>query len=377
MLESHTSMVSRGRLLFLDALRGLAACYVVVYHMLLLPEPDLKAPRWAASVALSGGMGVTLFFMVSAFSLCYTMPLRLKESRPTLAFYWHRFFRIAPLFYVLIAATLIRDFFIFHATHPVTEIASSVLLIFNLVPGGAVGFVWAGWTIGVEVVFYALFPLIYGRTRSLEHSIALLFACLLAWQTISAVMGYLPIPEPWKNTYLTWSAFRHFPIFASGVVLYHLFARWTAMDDARRVRLGDMFVWAGMFGFWDLVTVGHGYYWQSVVFGALFIGLGLSPWRIFVNRLTAYLGKISYSIYLNHPTIVWLLAPAYRKLYQATPYVSFGFLASLALTFVVVLALSTLTYRFIEAPGIALGRRLADRVSTRRAIGPSLPAVGR
>ena len=62
------------RLEFLDALRGLAAAYVLMYHMVFVAQPNLALPRWVEKVAHAGGSGVTLFFIVSAFSLYYTMP---------------------------------------------------------------------------------------------------------------------------------------------------------------------------------------------------------------------------------------------------------------------------------------------------------------
>ena len=72
-LDRHGRMKLK-RLDFLDALRGLAAAYVVVYHMILLPDPHLATPEWASKVAHAGGSGVMLFFVISAFSLYYTMP---------------------------------------------------------------------------------------------------------------------------------------------------------------------------------------------------------------------------------------------------------------------------------------------------------------
>ncbi|MEP6906847.1 MAG: acyltransferase family protein, partial [Pseudoxanthomonas sp.] len=146
------------RLDFLDSLRGLAAIYVLIYHMLLLPQPNLVPPQWAEKAALAGGTGVTLFFIVSAFSLYYTMPLRLKDPHPMLSFYLHRFFRIAPLFYFLVVITLLRDAWKFDVVHPWQDVAASLSFVFNLWPGKQEGFVWAGWTIGVEMIFYALFP---------------------------------------------------------------------------------------------------------------------------------------------------------------------------------------------------------------------------
>lgn len=113
-------------------------------------------------------MGVTMFFVVSAFSLCYMMPRHKREARPLVSFYLRRFFRIAPLFYFMIATTLF-----YHAQFmgvPLDywaakseALVASVFFVFNFLPGQQLGVVWASWTIGVEMPFYLLFPLLYRR----------------------------------------------------------------------------------------------------------------------------------------------------------------------------------------------------------------------
>lgn len=357
----------RRRLDFLDALRGLAAAYVVVYHMLLLPQPQLVAPRWAEKFALAGGTGVTLFFLVSAFSLYYTMPLRLKERRPNASFYLHRFFRIAPLFYFMIIATLLRDYYVFGAVHPPIDIAASMAFVFNLIPGREQGFVWAGWTIGVEMVFYAFFPLIYKWVRSTSDAIGLFFATLLLWLLAKLVLDYVSLPAEWESSILQWNILRHLPIFAFGIVLYHAFTRLdpATLESGGYRGVGSAMVWTGMFGFaallqgWLPNLFGDSYYWQAITFGALFMGLACSPWTIVVNRVTRYLGKVSYSVYLTHTTLIFFLTPVYQRIYELGASLTLGFLGSLLVTFAVVLPVSALTYRFVEEPGIRLGKKLA------------------
>ena len=61
------------RLDFVDSLRGLAALYIVVFHTAAVPYPALEVPDWARLVVYNGKSAVTLFFVVSAFSLCHTM----------------------------------------------------------------------------------------------------------------------------------------------------------------------------------------------------------------------------------------------------------------------------------------------------------------
>ena len=157
------------RLEFLDSLRGLAALYVIFYHTALIPSPALTVPDWAAPVVLSGGTGVTLFFVVSAFSLCRTMRSYAAEPYPLAAFAVPRLLRIAPLFYVVLTLSLARDA-LYLLSHSTVEVAANALFVFNFWPGHETGIVWASWTIGVEMLFYAVFPLVYARTGDFQHA---------------------------------------------------------------------------------------------------------------------------------------------------------------------------------------------------------------
>jgi peptidoglycan/LPS O-acetylase OafA/YrhL len=79
---------------------------------------------------------------------------------------------------------------------------------------------------------------------------------------------------------------------------------------------------------------------------------------VFVNRLTRHCGKISYSIYLIHPSAVFFLIPVYRCIYDLPLPLGLQYPLGFALTLAVVAALASLAYRWIEAPGMRLGKRL-------------------
>ena len=103
------------------------------------------------------------------------------------------------------------------------------------------------------------------------------------------------------------------------------------------------------------------YYWQAVIYGAFFLGLAISPITLIVNRVTKFLGKISYSLYLNHPTIVYLLIPVYRIIYEWPIPTTFKYLCAVSMTLSILIVASYLTYRFIEKPGIHLGKRFIQK----------------
>ena len=324
------------RLEFLDALRGLAAAYVVIYHMILIPHPSLTLPRWARTLASGGYTGVTLFFMVSAFSLYFTMPLRLRESHPTRAFYLHRFFRIAPLFYVLLIATLIRDIALFDVTHSKFDIASSLLFLFNLVPGREQGIVWAGWTVGVEVLFYAVFPLIYRHVRSAADAITFGVVAVLAWNLIQSTLTYLAVTGDGDGIHRPMECLSA----PADICRRHLDVPHLHLDGLGQNRSGPVRRYrkrAPCIRDFVLFRFARGLAAERLRRSLLLAGdrvrrhvprSGLSPWKLVVNRATRYLGKISYSLYLNHPTVALLLTPAYRWLYGHTPYATVSLLAS-------------------------------------------------
>ncbi|HFK2921820.1 TPA: acyltransferase family protein [Stenotrophomonas maltophilia] len=372
-------MAAKDRLQFLDALRGLAAVYVVLYHVQSMPAPALPvAAAWLPAVHM-GATGVALFFVISAFSLCYTMPRHQASGRPLLSFYLHRFLRIAPLFYVLLMFSLFRDGRGDHAGHSWGEIAANLSFTFNLFPGWEAGIVWASWAVGVEMLFYAIFPALYvlvGKPRSAwALLIGLLALVALAW---TGMLG--PRLQASLGDY-GW--LRHAPVFAMGLVGFHAFAALARVPAARARRWAQGLNLAGVLllllaasstawgaaGPWQWQLSGLGYL-------CLLLGFSQCPPRWLVNRLTAWLGTVSYSLYLGHPIVIAVLGPVFARVLAAQGS-SVGYLLCVALTLLVVLPLAALGHRFVEAPMIRLGKRLmSPAMPVRSAVAGGQPEGG-
>ena len=186
-MDMHSDQVSATpgqRLSFLDALRGMAALYVVVFHLMnagLIPIGLAKPSYWQP--ISFGGTGVFLFFVISGFSLCMTMGRHLASPHPTLSYALSRFFRIAPLYYAMILLS-IYPLRVPHAGGPGIYFA----FLFNFAPGQQEGIVMASWTIGVEMVFYVLFPALFRVPRAglVVGSLAVFAAFLAVCGPISA-----------------------------------------------------------------------------------------------------------------------------------------------------------------------------------------------
>ncbi|MBK1723060.1 acyltransferase family protein [Thiocystis violacea] len=369
------------RLDFLDALRGFAAYYVLVYHLALIPNPHLAVPDWLALYAGSGGTGVTLFFVLSAFALSYSLDARRGEPSLTLHFYLRRFFRIAPLFYAMLLAYFVRDWLFFETVHGPREILINASMLFNLTPEHTLGYVWASWTIGVEILFYILFPLVHRAIRNLADAVTLFLICVLLSQ------GWIYLIDHQGATLLGLTAeqltiernhgfLRHLPAFLMGVVCYRLYFDYLIRlrEDQKR-RYGRLLLVCFVVLYTALLTgrleplLWDVQVWQAICYATLILGLGLRPMRTLVNPATVRLGKISYSLYLLHPSLVFALAPLYYWLYGVMPGTSAAFLAAYGITAAMLTSLAWVSYRQIERRGIGWGESVISRLQApRRAV---------
>ena len=377
-MSSHPNIIENNspltRLDFLDSLRCFAIIYVVVSHLVLIPQPNLAIPEWIAAFIINGGdAGVSLFFVLSAFSLSYSIDARSGEAMLTRKFYIRRFFRIVPLFYFMMVVYWIRDAVAFGILHPVSEVLINASLLFNLIPACIAGFVWASWTIGVIAVLYLIFPVIHRYIRNLYRALALfIVAVMSAWgwsyfiKYYGVTTGYLKADEvsfAWGFGFL-----QHLPVFVCGIAVYHLFFDYFRKTSQKtRQTYGVIFILAFVLFYGVLLTENmQNIIWgknilHGICFSLLVLGLGLKPFRILVNTKTVYLGKASYSLYLLHPILIFTIIPVYRRLYGFMSTDISGYLSSLLITLVLLTVIAIISYKYIERPGVALGEKLIGR----------------
>lgn len=362
------------RLPQLDALRGWAALYVVLYHVMAMPDPDLAVPAALAPIVGMGGTGVVLFFVMSAFSLCLTWPRHAASGQPLRSFYLSRAFRIAPLLLALLAWMLLRDQLREPARYGASEIVWNLSMLFGLSPQWQAGIVMGSWTIGVEMLFYALFPLLALRIRDLASLSALLLAsyALALWSahTWPPSLAFL------GNGY---GVLTQMPIFVLGCLIFRLWRQSDAIAPRHRAWIGLVLLALGVFGNaalfygWlpsnDWVTAWH---LSAVGYGLILYGLLLADQRVMVgllvNRVTCFLGTISYSLYLVHPFLVSRLYGVFARLYADLPQGA-AYLSCVALSLALSVMAAWLTYRLIEKPGIRLGHWVFARWRLRKPMG--------
>ncbi len=133
----------------LDGLRAVAALLVVFFH-------------YAGPEILQGWIGVQMFFVVSGFLITALM-IREEDRTGRLAvrdFYLRRFFRIVPVYLVVLAATVLVTIAL--GTYDSSGLAAAMpyhLTFFNeFTENNPYGL---SWSLGIEQKFYLIWPLVF------------------------------------------------------------------------------------------------------------------------------------------------------------------------------------------------------------------------
>jgi peptidoglycan/LPS O-acetylase OafA/YrhL len=343
----------------LHGLRGVAALTVVLFHLQNIPS--LALPSWLASTTTHFYLSVHLFFVVSAFSLYHS-----SRYAPAsyLAYLVKRFFRIAPLYYVVLAFVLWRKGF---PGWP--ALLSNLTFTFNLIPGLELSMVWGGWSVGVEMMFYLLLPGLLLLIRGwAAFSVLVLVTVTLSAVVWHATTGVPGLPEHFAY----YSLAGNMPAFSAGLLAYSIFK---SADLRGRHKRGKVLL-ASTFGILlsiavldplDLHWRSSGLYFAfwGLPFAALCLWQALYPSKLMAARPMQWLADRSFSIYLLHPIVIEVVRRAYEYLRtHGVPDGGWLYFTCLATGLGGLLVAAHISYRFVELPGIAAGRRIAARINT-------------
>jgi peptidoglycan/LPS O-acetylase OafA/YrhL len=226
MPSTEARSLPQKRLRSIDALRGIAALGVVVYHAVeqgekVLPGDAMRYPvRVLQFVSSFGYVGVFLFFVISGFCIHLTWARARAngEERPKIpfvAFWKRRLRRLYPpyiialaLFLCLTAATIgisVTHFFVY-------DVVLHLLMLHNLDPKTCYSINGVFWTLAIEEQLYlAYFLLLFLRTRfGWGVTITVCLLSRVAWMIFSHLVWAktgigVPVPEAAASHWFTWA----------------------------------------------------------------------------------------------------------------------------------------------------------------------------
>jgi len=364
---------ARGHIPQLDGLRFLAILGVLVTHE-WYPEPL----PWIFRDLDPGHMGVRLFFVLSGFLItgillgCRRRAEQKGDRRPVMMrrFYARRFLRIYPLYYAVLAAIIIVGIEPTRQLWP--WLASYTTNIYISVHHQWIGSAGIFWTLAVEEQFYLMWPLLvlfFPRRWLIPVLVGMisLASVYRLWASIH-VPGDLVLGGYTSGTF-TLAVFDSLGVGALLAVL-------SDMDPTgRRLRrwLNRIALPIGGCGLLVLIAIGY-YHGEAAnfVLGETFLALVLA-WvvgtasrgftgpagRLLEWRPIAYLGKVSYGIYVFHAFVpsflVWL---GHRVGFQFTGQPR---LLNFVLVSVTTIAVASASWQLFERPINDLKRRFPYR----------------
>ena len=248
-----------------------------------------------------GPMAVVVFYIISGYVVSYLIDKRI-HGVILKSFYAERFFRIYPQFYFHLALSVA---FILGTAHisrysEVRPDAQSIFINLTLLPLQAKAFfgyltgllyVPTSWSLSLEASVYVLAPFLL-RSRTLDVAAWLSFGIF-----VLAVLGKLPM-QPHTFSYAT--------IF--GTLHFFIVGTWLQRRQFQKIGL-----WVGLMLLAGALAAVFAS-WRSPHVAEVFVGgvLGIAIVAALkdveasrLKRLDAFLGRISYPVFLNHFLIIW------------------------------------------------------------------------
>ena len=400
------------RLAWLDALRGIAALFVVFDHLgyYVLQHVRHIVYQWFDP----GQYGVFVFFLVSG----YIVPASLERKGSVHGFWVSRIFRLYPLYLVAVVAAIVlwklRIGGIGRTEgDPETSALSHALMLSNVITGqNAINVIW---TLSYEMAFYLLLTVLFvtGVHRrssrfALGFGIAavviggllpmaalsssflgprlvagiadLLIICGVALavtryrvpKMVGALMAagtamvLVAFNGSWVNPF---EALTILALMFTGTMLYRAERGEFGRRRAAAITVA-VFALAIAAGLWHVppwitspaaVTQWDWQWVTSLVLAGATFAAGMACRHKKMPAVLAWLGLVSYSVYLLHPLLleVYHWVPLTRGTHPLPLQILMAsvFLAAL-------LGCSALTYRFVEAPMQRQGKKFAVWLET-------------
>ena len=349
------------RLDYIDALRGIAVTGVILSHAKNL-FPDM---HWRLiKLTEFGAHGVQLFFVASALTLMLSWHARNDGAVP---FYLRRLFRIAPMFWLatalyggLNAVGLWPD-----GSSDPAAIAATAFFVHGWAPDTINLVVPGGWTIGVEMTFYAVFPVIAASVTTLPRAMAFAIgSALLAGVANTEALRLMATVEPSKLGFFVYYWFPNsLQVFAFGCLSYHMLRFspvsnvWSAVLLAGAGSLALYCAWWPVPWYPTWVSPISRELLTAIASVLLALALARTNMTWLVNRVTCFVGRVSFSAYLVHFLVLYPFVHFLGPLH-ASSWVSVPVLAGLmAVILGITVWLSAMTYQLVERPCIQAGNR--------------------
>lgn len=335
----------------LDGLRGLFALFVVLFHFNKHNAPLFIVDNFFVRESY---IFVDFFFILSGYVITLTYNERLNTSADFFTFLKKRFIRLYPL---LLFSTLMYWGFVHpHFNNQNIWLALDTLLLTNATPflSSGIGMNYPTWSISSEMISYLLFGLSSIIAMQKRRPLLLAFLTIVSFIFLASQQNYFQTGS--------FGFVRGLACFNLGYFIY--------LMTAKNIQLSNQTEW---FVFIGIMALMYFHYTASIenpigiILLQFLIPIAFAT-SIFVliktNGLLSqllqtkpflFLGKISYSVYLNHAFVIGFFIPKLFKWIQCTNGETKKVI-SIGILLIILVFYSWGTQHFIETK---LGKKIA------------------
>jgi peptidoglycan/LPS O-acetylase OafA/YrhL len=363
---------------YIDVLRGIAILMVMLVHT---SQAVNGVSQLVGDIARSGQMGVQLFFVASAYTLCFSRIRRAEEKQLLFSFWIRRFFRIAPLYYVAAIAYFLAESNMHildlikmpYSQYNFDTILANILFIHGFVPSANNNIVPGGWSIGTEMAFYLLFPLLFSLFDraykkygiiSLYDSIGLSILLNIVVQLILHQLFKITIDN---NSFIYYNLINQLPVFLLGMTIFFHHHYKIPIKLSIPVQIA-IFIAVTLV---EMILLLNKQYWLVAIFLPVIAGisfvflLNILRELKYSNILLAEIGRVSYSMYIFHFMFAWYLVPGIGLTLKKGILPELLLIGSIVLVTCFTFTIAKLSQKYIETPGILLGNTLISKLLIR------------
>jgi peptidoglycan/LPS O-acetylase OafA/YrhL len=357
-----------------DGLRAIAVLSVVVTHTALLSGANELA--WYGKYTARLDVGVTIFFLISGFLLYRPFVAAHLEGKPgprVRDYARRRVLRIVPAYWLALTVLAIYPGLV-HMWE--SDSWAYYLFLQDYDSAWTFGGLQPAWSLAIEAAFYVALPFLAyamrraGARRSRGARVGIELVAITALLVASVVLRAATPGSPASQVHITLPG--TFDWFALGMLLAVASAALAGRQDPAVVRLlrrWPSLAWGVALAlFWFTSTqlgLGGTLFFrvttaqsmaQHLLYGAIAFFLllpavfardaGGLPRRVLANRVVAWLGLISYGVFLwHHPIALKLTEADDRGLFGSA-----RMLGITAATLAIAIACAALSYYLVERP---------------------------
>lgn len=355
------------RIYTIDYLRGLLALSVVLYHF----SGWTYGGGQDVSTILGklGIYAVSGFFVISGISIYLSYHNCIWNRKTTTGFFVRRFLRLAPGYWVAALLVIVWRYMSDDNYSPNWSVYfNNFTLLFGFFKPTKY-MVAGGWSIGVEVVFYAIFPIMVVLFKNKIGMYAVLISSLAVYFFFGSfvITTDTDISDAWRY-YI--NPFNQMAFFVGGMLVAKYLNKINSMLPQKTILILLvfsilLFVFYPVSGHWVEIITGMNRVWLTLITIVIVLFLAATdypPGRMF-GRVLEFLGNISYSLYLLHGVLFELFRLAINNFISEYFNVNMT-LVAFCIILPVSMLLSFVLYKLVETKFIKYGKRITsiDRV---------------